>query len=150
MPLSDTTVKKAKPRAKPYKMADGGGMYIEVRPNGSKYWRLKYRFVGKEKRLALGVYPSVSLPEARMRRDTYRAMLADGIDPSEHVKMEKAAQRAEEVRQIAATRFLLDNDGALSFRFGNRRVILTPIETADLRIFLDATRAVTPKETTCP
>lgn len=131
-------------------MADGGGMYIEVRPNGSKYWRLKYRYTGKEKRLALGVYPSVSLPEARMRRDTYRAMLADGINPSEHVKMEKAAQRAEEARQIVATRFSIDNDGALSFRFGTRRMVLTPAETTDLRTFLDATRTVTPKETTCP
>lgn len=125
-------------------------MYIEVRPNGSKYWRLKYRFGGKEKRLALGVYPDVSLSEARAHRDTYRAMLADGIDPGEHAKMKKVAQRAEEVRQIFATRFSIDNDGALSFRFGTRRMILTPAETAELRTFLDATRTVTLKDTSCP
>lgn len=57
--LIDVAIKKAKPEAKSYKMADGGGMYLEVMPNGSKYWRLKYRFGGKEKRLALGVYPEV-------------------------------------------------------------------------------------------
>ncbi|MDD5395588.1 MAG: Arm DNA-binding domain-containing protein [Thiothrix sp.] len=61
MKLSDTAVRKAKPQAKPYKMADGGGMYLEVMPNGSKYWRLKYRYGGKEKRLALGVYPDITL-----------------------------------------------------------------------------------------
>ena len=65
MKLSDTAVRKAKPEAKSYKMADGGGMYLEVMPTGSKYWRLKYRFGGKEKRLAFGVYPDVSLAQAR-------------------------------------------------------------------------------------
>jgi integrase len=79
--LSDTAVRKAKPEAKPYKMADGGGMYLEVMPNGSKYWRLKYRFAGKEKRLALGVYPDITLAAARGRRDDARKLLANGSDP---------------------------------------------------------------------
>lgn len=57
MPLTDVAARQAKPREKSYKLADGQGMYLEVMPNGSKYWRLKYRFDGKEKRLALGVYP---------------------------------------------------------------------------------------------
>ena len=69
MKLSDTAVRKAKPQAKPYKMADGGGMYLEVTPNGSKYWRLKYRYGGKEKRLAFGVYPDITLADARTRRE---------------------------------------------------------------------------------
>jgi integrase len=83
MKLSDTAVRKAKPEAKPYKMADGGGMYLEVMPNGSKYWRLKYRFAGKEKRLAFGVYPDVTLADARARRDEARKLLAcdPPIDP---------------------------------------------------------------------
>ena len=81
MKLSDPKAKKAKPEAKPYKMADGGGMYLEVMPNGSKYWRLKYRFGGKEKRLALGVYPDTSLADARGRRDDARKLLANGSDP---------------------------------------------------------------------
>lgn len=81
MKLSDPAVRKSKPEAKPYKMADGGGMYLEVMPNGSKYWRLKYRFGGKEKRLALGVYPDITLAEARGRRDDARKLLANGSDP---------------------------------------------------------------------
>jgi integrase len=81
MKLSDTAVRKAKPQAKPYKMADGGGMYLEVMPNGSKYWRLKYRYGGKEKRLAFGVYPDISLADARGRREYARKLLANGGDP---------------------------------------------------------------------
>jgi len=82
MKLSVIAVKKAKSETKPYKMGDGGGMYLEVMPNGSKYWRLKYRYAGKEKRLALGVYPDVSLADARARRDEARKLLANGSDPS--------------------------------------------------------------------
>ena len=82
MKLTDTAVRKAKPEAKPYKIADGGGMYLEVMPNGSKYWRLKFRFAGKEKRLALGVYPDTTLALARERREEARKLLANGGDPS--------------------------------------------------------------------
>lgn len=132
--------------AKPYKMGDSGGLYLEVTPTGSKRWRLKYRFARKENRVSLGLYPEVSLTEARQQRDYFHSLLADGKDPSEHVRQERAAQRAEEARQLAAIRFTLDSDGALSFRLGNRRLTLTPAETAELRTFLDATRAVIPKE----
>ena len=89
MKLTDPKVKKAKPEAKPYKMADGGGMYLEVMPNGSKYWRLKYRYAGKEKRLALGVYPAVTLAHARTRRDDARKLLANGVDPGEVKQTQK-------------------------------------------------------------
>ena len=82
MKLTDTAIRKAKPEAKPYKMTDGGGMYLEVMPNGSKYWRLKYRFAGKEKRLALGVYPDTPLADARERREQARKLIANGTDPS--------------------------------------------------------------------
>lgn len=83
MPLTDSAAKNAKPRedGKPTKLADGQGLTLWVMPTGSKYWRLKYRFLGKEKLLALGVYPEVSLKEARMKRDEARKLLADGIDP---------------------------------------------------------------------
>ncbi|HWU35760.1 MAG TPA: integrase arm-type DNA-binding domain-containing protein [Methylovorus sp.] len=91
MKLNDVAVRKAKPEDKPYKMADGGGMYLEVMPNGSKYWRMKYRIEGKEKRLAFGVYPDVSLALARERRDSARKQLAQGIDPGETKKAAKAA-----------------------------------------------------------
>jgi integrase len=92
MKLSDPAVRKAKPEEKPYKMADGGGMYLEVMPNGSKYWRLKYRFDGKEKRLALGVYPAITLADARGRRDEARKLLAHDTDPGAAKQAKKAAK----------------------------------------------------------
>jgi hypothetical protein len=107
---------------------------------------LKYWFAGREKRLSLGIYPEVSLAEAREKRDRLRAILSEGKDPSDYVKQQRADRLAEEGRQLAATRFSLDNDGALSFRFGNRRLTLTPAETTELRSFLDATRGVSTKE----
>lgn len=91
MPLTDTAVRKAAPRAKPYRLADGGGMYLEVSPTGAKYWRLKYRHSGKEKRLALGVYDRVTLADARSRREDARRMLANGIDPGAARKQAKLA-----------------------------------------------------------
>jgi integrase len=104
MPLTDTAVRNAKPSTKPYRLFDGGGLYIEIAPSGGKWWRLKYRFAGKEKRLSLGVYPEVPLAGrkhkasgkwidgARDKRDKARQMLADGIDPGENRKANKAAR----------------------------------------------------------
>jgi integrase len=90
MSLSDAKVRNAKPQAKPYKIADGEGMFLFVSPSGSKYWRLKYHFGGREKLLALGVYPEVSLADARERRAQARKTLAAGNDPGE---AKKAAKR---------------------------------------------------------
>lgn len=81
--------KNAKPAEKPYRLSDGLGMYLEVTPTGAKYWRLKYRFAGKEKRLALGVFPEVSPAEARAERDKARKLLAEDIDPGELRKINK-------------------------------------------------------------
>ena len=92
MPLTNTAIRNAKPGEKTKKMFDGGGLYVEVAPSGGKWWRLKYRMDGKEKRLSLGTYPDVSLKHARERRDEARRLLANGIDPSEHRKAEKAAK----------------------------------------------------------
>jgi len=89
MPLTDLACRNAKPSEKSRKIADGGGLYLEIMPSGSKYWRLKYRFLGKEKRLAFGVYPEVSLVEARGKRDDARKLIASGKDPSELKKEEK-------------------------------------------------------------
>ena len=84
MALTDTAVRTAKPKDKPYRLADGGGLYVEVMPNGSKYWRWKYRFDGKEKRLALGVYPQVMLAIARSKRnDQLKILKEQGSDPSQ-------------------------------------------------------------------
>lgn len=93
MPLTDKAIFKVKPTIKSRKLFDGGGLYIEVTPSGSKLWRLKYRFGGREKRLAFGTYPDTGLESAREKRDVARAMLASGVDPGEHRKAEKAADR---------------------------------------------------------
>lgn len=87
--LTIIAVRNAKPKEKLYRLYDERGLYLEVMPNGSKYWRLKYRFNGKEKRLALGVYPEVSLAEARDKRDAARKLVAEGTDPSFAKKEEK-------------------------------------------------------------
>ncbi len=91
MALTAIEVKGAKATDKPQKLADGGGMYLLIQPNGSKYWRLDYRFAGKRKTLAIGIYPEVSLLEARERRDAARKILSNGADPSDVKKSQKAA-----------------------------------------------------------
>lgn len=91
MPLTDTAIRNAKPADKPVRLFDGGGLYLEIAPSGGKWWRLKYRFGGKEKRYSLGVYPEVSLAAARKKRDEAREKLAAGIDPGEAKKAEKRA-----------------------------------------------------------
>lgn len=93
MPLTDIKVKTAKPMDKAYKLTDGGGMYLLINANGSKYWRLKYRYAGKEKMLSIGVYPDISLADARQKRDAARKLLAAGSDPGEVKKAEKLAQK---------------------------------------------------------
>ena len=89
--LTAIAAAQAKPRAKKYKLAAGGGLYLEVMPNGSKYWRLKYRHAGAEKRIALGVFPEVSLVDARRRRDDARGQMREGIDPAAQRKAVKLA-----------------------------------------------------------
>jgi integrase len=91
MSLTDTAVRKAKPSEKAIKLFDDRGLYLLISPSGGKWWRLKYRFDGKERKIALGVYPDVSLKDARERRDEARKLLANGIDPSENRKAQKAA-----------------------------------------------------------
>lgn len=99
MKLTDKVCKSAKPKDRPYKLADGGGLYMEVMPSGSRCWRLKYRVAGKEKRLALGVYPVTSLSEAREGRQKAKKQLVHGIDPSNA----KKAQKRETIRNAANT-----------------------------------------------
>lgn len=98
MALTDVKIKKSKHSDKPVKLTDGFGMYLLLHPNGSKYWRMQFRFAGKQKTHALGVYPTVSLAEARERRDSARKLLANGIDPSAKKQEDK-----------------LENSGAFSF-----------------------------------
>ncbi|CAI1767097.1 TPA: tyrosine-type recombinase/integrase [Salmonella enterica subsp. diarizonae] len=92
MALTDIKVRTTKPSDKPFKLTDGQGMHLLINPNGSKYWRLQYRFDGKQKVLALGVYPMVSLGEARRKRDEAKKLVSVGIDPSEKKKADKIEQ----------------------------------------------------------
>ncbi len=89
MPLTATAVSQAKPKSKQYKLSDSQGLYLQIMPNGSKYWRYKYRFARKEKVLALGVFPAVSLKDARIARDEARLTLDKGVDPGTVRKVEK-------------------------------------------------------------
>ena len=92
MPLTDVVLRRLKPETKTVRIADEKGLYLQVAPSGGMWWRLKFRFEGKEKCFALGVYPEVSLKEAREKRDAARAMLRDGIDPSANRKARKTAE----------------------------------------------------------
>ncbi|MEP6899211.1 MAG: integrase arm-type DNA-binding domain-containing protein, partial [Rhodanobacter sp.] len=94
-PLKDIKFRQLKPTDRTQKVFDGGGLFLEVRPTGSKYWRLKFRIGGKEKSLSFGVYPEVSLAEARKRRDAARALLRDGVDPSQERKQQKRQAKLE-------------------------------------------------------
>ena len=91
-PLSDTKVRSAKPQTKEVKLFDGGGLFLLITPTGGKLWRFKYRYAGKEKKLTLGAYPEISLSDARQRREEARRLLANGVDPGETKKAQKAAK----------------------------------------------------------
>lgn len=92
-PLTDAAIRKAKPREKSYRMHDTGGLYLEVFPNGSKLWRWKYRYEGKENRLAFGKYPAVGLKDARETRDDARKLLRTGVNPSGKKQLLEAANQ---------------------------------------------------------
>lgn len=102
MPLTDVAIRKTKPTDKTQRLFDGGGLYLEITPAGSKLWRQKYRIEGKEKRLAHGSYPDVSLADARARRDAARRLLANGADPGEHKRAEKAASEMRAANSFEA------------------------------------------------
>jgi integrase len=96
--LTDVQIRNAKPRKKLYKLSGGNGLVIEIRPNGAKYFRLRYRYAGKEKSISLGVYPAVSLKQAEALGDVARSLLRSGINPSEDRRAKKLALRTSEAR----------------------------------------------------
>ena len=111
MPLTDAFLRTLKPPAKPEKHSDTGGLFILATPNGGKWWRLKYRFGGKEKLLSMGTYPEVGLKAARERRDEARALLAEGIDPGIERKMQKSARVTRDANsfEVIAREWLAKN-----------------------------------------
>jgi len=108
MPLSDIAIRNAKPGPKPVKMTDGGGMYLLLNPNGSRWWRFDYRFDGRRKTLSMGTYPDTSLKDAREKRDESRKLLAAGVDPGAQRKAVKAAglDRAANSFEVVAREWL--------------------------------------------
>lgn len=116
MSLTDTAIKAAKPTRKPYKLFDGGGLYLLINPDGSRWWRFKYRYAGKEKLLALGIYPEVGLKKARDRHSEARSVLSDGIDPSVARKAEKEARidREQGSFEVVAREWHAKQSGAWS------------------------------------
>ncbi|WP_411819124.1 integrase arm-type DNA-binding domain-containing protein [Hyphococcus formosus] len=126
--LSDLKIRNAAPKAKPYKIADGGGLHLLVNPSGSKLWRFKYRVLGKEKLLSFGCYPDLTLAKARKERDAAREQLAAGIDPSEARKAEKEKrlEERERVFERLASEFLekQKNDGRAESTLKKNRWVL--------------------------
>src|SRR5882724_10437923 len=95
MALTDTRIRNAKPSRKPYKLTDSAGLHLEVRPNGSKLWRLRYRIGGKENMFALGDYPTIGLAEARAERDKARKLIKQGVHPAHNRQALRVATIAE-------------------------------------------------------
>ncbi len=118
-PLTDKRIRAAKPTEKEHRLFDGGGLYLSVMPTGGKLWRLKYRFDGKEKRIAIGAYPYITLQNARIERNRLKSEIALGIDPSEKRKREKQEKRVEQEQSEntlnkLAHEYLLKIEDALS------------------------------------
>ncbi|QDF29800.1 site-specific tyrosine recombinase, phage integrase family (INT_P4_C, DUF4102 domains) [Halarcobacter anaerophilus] len=99
VPLTNTEIKSAKPKEKDYKLFDGGGLFLLVASTGGKRWRLKYRFNDKEKTVALGIYPTISLKDARNLREEYKSLIAKGIDPNEKKRQKKEEIKIEEEKK---------------------------------------------------
>lgn len=153
--LTDKQIVNAKAKLKTYRLADGGGLYLEVSKSGAKYWRLKYRFAGKEKRLAIGVYPQIKSAEARSKAATAKATLADGIDPSAQRRIVKLAglvsasntfeaiarewweRRQDEVSKGHATQIIKTLENELFPIIGSRPI--SEIETSEVILALRRT-----------
>jgi integrase len=128
MPLTDTAIRNAKPAEKPFKLADGGGLFLLINPAGSRLWRLKYRVDGREKLLAIGPYPDVTLAKARERREEARRLLANGADPSAIKKQSRHEARAatENTFRAVAEEHLakLEREGLAEITLAKRRWLL--------------------------
>jgi hypothetical protein len=125
MPLKDVSVRNAKRGPRPRKLSDGGGLYVLIQPTGSKLWRLAFRFAGKQKTLALGVYPTVSLEEARRHRDEAKKLLARSIDPSVQRKADRHAGKDGTFRAVAEEVVAkLEREGRAQATLSKRRWLL--------------------------
>jgi integrase len=127
MPLTATAVRQALPKSKAYKLSDGHGLYLLVNPKGAKYWRYKYRYGGKEKTLALGVFPEVSLKDARVAHQEARTKLDKGVDPGEERRVQKLTRNlaaADSFEAVALEWFgKVMPDKSESYRVRTRRIL---------------------------
>jgi len=122
MPLTSTAIRNAKPESKPRKLFDERGLFLLVNPNGGKLWRFKYRFNGKEKQISLGIYPDVSLKDARERRDEARKLVANGIDPSQNRKAQKVANGGGNCFEVVAREWFAKHSTNWATDHGNRTI----------------------------
>ena len=135
--LTIQQIRQLQPAASKYKRGDGRGLCLLIHPNGGKYWRYSYRFEGKSKTLALGVYPAVSPEAARAGRDEARRLLVAGIDPT---AVKRQAAELKKAQAIALPTFRLSmTDGALNIQSKAKTMLLTAEQTAAVRAFLIAT-----------
>lgn len=155
MPLTDKAIRALNPADKLFRKSDSKGLYIEVSPSGSKLWRWKYRFAGKEKRMALGAYPEVSLAEARTSRDLFRQTLRGGVDPSIERKRKKASAKLGSANTFAAVAeeyiSKMEKDGRAESTLRKARWFLDllrasigslPVDEVDPLLFLEALRRI--------
>ena len=121
--LNDTQVRSAKRADRPIKLSDSGGLHLLIQPNGSKLWRLAYRFGGRQKTLAFGVYPTVTLKQAREKRDEAKRLLADRIDPSARRRLEKLAAASGNTFRTVAQEVLvkLKREGCADVTLAKKR-----------------------------
>jgi hypothetical protein len=144
MPLTEADIDRAIPGPSPFKLGDGGGLYLLVNPNGSKYWRMKFRYAQREKTLAFGVYPKISIEAARKARDTAKALLAQGEDPS-HAKRDKDdVARADRLAALASPRLSLGMNGNVEIWKGRAVVRLTDPEARTVNALLTRILGDTP------
>lgn len=153
MTLTDRAIRNARPREKRYKLFDGGGLYLEVYPAGGKYWRLKYRLVGKEKRLSLGVYPEVTIAEAREAAGDARKLIKTGRDPATEQRAAKAMAEAnaQATFEVVAREWMDRKDWAPSYRANIEatftanifpRIGGVPVADVDAPLLLEALRPI--------
>ncbi|XOB61550.1 tyrosine-type recombinase/integrase [Campylobacterota bacterium DY0563] len=126
-PLTATEINSAKPREKDYKLFDGGGLFLLISKTGGKRWRLKYRFNDKEKLISLGIYPEISLKEARNKRTEYKSLIAKNIDPSEKRKEKKEISKIKEI-QKKNTFYKVSQEWLVSYKYEVSEKYLNKLE----------------------
>lgn len=136
-PLSEDKINAARPAENRYKLFDGNGLFLLVTPDGTKYWRFKYRFDGREKQLSFGIYPATSLEDARCKRDLARDLLRMRVDPGALRKEEKAREKTERLESKRTPSVRVTFEGAVEVWKGSNILHLTMDEARFVARLLD-------------